>query len=97
MPSGPLSDWAGICGFASHYLLLATIHNEKMMAAAISIAHAACEQPHRMRAIPATVAGAMAAAATPARCRRVTLYRHLAHVAERQVHQASEQSPHGAP
>ena len=58
-----------------NYLLLATIHNEKMMAAAISIVHAACEQPHRIRAIPATVAGAMAAAATPARCRRVTLHR----------------------
>jgi hypothetical protein len=44
------------------YLLL-TIHNEKMMAANISIVHAACEQPHRIKAIPATVAGAMAAAA----------------------------------
>ena len=30
---------------------LATIHNEKMMAAANSIAHAASEQPHFMKAI----------------------------------------------
>jgi hypothetical protein len=52
------------------YLLL-TIHSEKMTAVAISIVHAASEQPHRIRAIPATVTGAMAAAATPARCRRV--------------------------
>ncbi len=43
------------------------------MAAAISIVHAACEQPHRIRAIPATFAGAIAAAATPARCRRFIL------------------------
>jgi hypothetical protein len=49
-----------------NYLLLARIHNE-MMAAAISIVYAACEQPHRIRAIPAIVAGAMSAAATLAR------------------------------
>jgi hypothetical protein len=58
------------CGFLAgeNYLLLATIHNEKTMAAAISIAHAACEQPHRIKAIPATVDDAIAAAAIPARC-----------------------------
>ena len=64
-----------ICGFTSNYLLLAIIHNEKIMAVAISIVHAACEQPHLMSAIPATVTGAMAAAATTARCRRVTVDR----------------------
>jgi hypothetical protein len=58
-----------------NYLPVAEIHNEKIMAAAISIAHAASEQPHRMRATPATVAGAIARAATPARCWRVTLHR----------------------
>src|ERR1700746_446668 len=36
----------------------ATIHNEKMTAVAISIVQAACEQPNRIRASPATVAGA---------------------------------------
>jgi hypothetical protein len=41
------------------------------MAAAISIVQATREQPHRIRAMPASVAGAMAAAATPARSRRV--------------------------
>jgi hypothetical protein len=46
----------------SNYLLLATIHNEKREAVAISITHAACEQPHRIRAISATVTGAVAAA-----------------------------------
>jgi hypothetical protein len=45
------------------HLPLAPIHNEKMTAATISIAHAACEQPHRISASPATVEGAMAAAA----------------------------------
>jgi hypothetical protein len=49
-----------------NYLLLARIHNEKMTAAAISIVHAACEQPHRISASPATVTGGMAAAACPA-------------------------------
>jgi len=43
------------------------------MAAAISIVHAASEQPHRISASPATVAGAMAAAVTPERCHLVTL------------------------
>jgi hypothetical protein len=47
-----------------------------MTAVAISIVHAASEQPHRIKAIPARVAGAMATAAAPARCRRVTLHRH---------------------
>jgi hypothetical protein len=61
--------------FASNYFLLATIHNEKMMAAAISIVQASCGQPHRIRVIPATVTGAMAAAAIPACFRRVTFHR----------------------
>jgi catechol 2,3-dioxygenase-like lactoylglutathione lyase family enzyme len=43
------------------------------MAAAISIAHAASEEPHRISASPATVAGAMADAATRARCQQEEL------------------------
>jgi membrane protease YdiL (CAAX protease family) len=39
--------------------------------------HAKCEQPHRISVSPATVTGAMAAAATPARCRRVKRHRRL--------------------
>src|SRR5437879_890678 len=50
-------------------------HSAKIRAVKISIVHAACEQPHRIKAIPATVTGATAAAATPARCGRVTLHR----------------------
>ncbi len=44
-------------------------------AVAISIAHAAWEHPHLMSASPATVSGAMAAAATAARCRRFIWHR----------------------
>jgi hypothetical protein len=40
-----------------NYLLFATIHNEKTTAVAISIAHAACEQPHRISTSLATVTG----------------------------------------
>jgi hypothetical protein len=55
----------------SNYVLLATIHNDKTTAVAVSIAHAACEHPHLIKNTPATVTGAMAVAATPARSRRV--------------------------
>jgi hypothetical protein len=65
LPVAQLRPWL----FAINYLLLTTISKEKMTAVVISIVHAACEQLHRIRAIPATVAGAMAAAATPARGR----------------------------
>jgi hypothetical protein len=41
----------------SNYGLLATIHNEKATAVAISIVQAACEHPHRISASPATVTG----------------------------------------
>ncbi len=44
------------------------------MAAAISIVHAASEQPHRIKREPGDwFTGAMAAAVTPERCHLVTL------------------------
>ena len=48
-----------------------------MMAAAISIVHAASPHPHRLNATPATVAGAMAAAATAARRQPSSVVTHL--------------------
>jgi hypothetical protein len=47
---------------SDNYVLLATIREGKIMAAATSIDHAAYGQPRRMSAIPATVTAAMAAA-----------------------------------
>ena len=49
------------------YRVLDRTQSENTTAVAISIAQAASEQPRRIKAIPTAVAGAMAAAATPAR------------------------------
>jgi hypothetical protein len=57
------------------YRLFAKTHNPNTVAVTISMAHAAVAQLHLIKTTPATVTGAIAAAATPARCRRVTLHR----------------------
>jgi hypothetical protein len=50
---------------------LCKAQNPNATAVEISIAQAASEQPQRISAIPATVTGAIANAATRARCARV--------------------------
>jgi len=60
LPAPEKSRYRKLAFGRKSYLLL-TIHSEKTTAVAISIAHAAWEQPHRMSASPATVAGKMAA------------------------------------
>ncbi len=54
--------------------MLATTQDANTMAVKISMVQAAPEQLHPIKARSATVTGAMATAATPARCRRVTLH-----------------------
>jgi len=63
------------------------------MAVTTSIVQAAAEQLHRIKAMPAAVAGAIAAAASAARCRRVTLHRHR-DVVTKPVHQAFGRERH---
>lgn len=57
------------------YRLLARTQIENTTAVRISIDQATIAQLHRIKAKPAMVTGAIAAAATAARCRRVNLHR----------------------